>query len=47
MAKNKYDNYTHAQLVAELKKLSKQKKYGLVWGEEKMTEINSIFIHSF
>jgi hypothetical protein len=38
MAKIKYDNYTHAQLVAELKKLSKRKKYGLVWEEEKTKE---------
>jgi len=38
MAKNKYANYTHAQLVEELKKLSKRKKYGLVWEEEKTKE---------
>src|SRR3989339_1965695 len=38
MAKNNYENYTHAQLIAELKKLSKRKKYGLVWEEEKTKE---------
>lgn len=38
MTKSKYDNYTHAQLVEELKKLSKRKKYGLVWEEEKTKE---------
>jgi adenine-specific DNA-methyltransferase len=38
MTKSKYDNYTHAQLVEELKKLSKRKKYGLVWEEERIKE---------
>lgn len=38
MAKSKYENYTHAQLVDELKKLSKRKKYGLVWEEERTRE---------
>lgn len=38
MSKDKYENYSHAQLVAELKKLSKRKKYGLVWEEEKTKE---------
>ena len=38
MSKDKYENYTHSQLVAELKKLSKRKKYGLVWEEEKTKE---------
>ncbi len=38
MAKSNYENYTHAQLIAELKKLSKRKKYGLVWEEEKTKE---------
>lgn len=38
MAKSKYDTYTHAQLVEELKKLSKRKKYGLVWEEVKTKE---------
>lgn len=38
MAKSKYDSYTHAQLVEEIKKLSKRKKYGLVWEEEKIKE---------
>src|SRR3990172_8461293 len=38
MAKNNYDHYTHAQLIAELRKLSKRKKYGLVWEEEKTKE---------
>ena len=38
MAKNNYANYTHAQLVEELKKLDKRKRYGLVWEEEKTKE---------
>ena len=38
MTKSKYDNYTHGQLVAELIKLSKRKKYGLEWEEEKTKE---------
>lgn len=38
MAKSKYESYTHAQLVEEIKKLSKRKKYGLVWEEEKTRE---------
>ena len=38
MAKDKYENYTHAQLIEELKKLNKRKKYGLVWEEEKTKE---------
>ena len=38
MAKNNYENYTKEQLIAELKKLSKRKKYGLVWEEEKTKE---------
>ena len=38
MAKSKYESYTHAQLVEELKKLNKRKKYGLVWEEEKTKE---------
>jgi len=35
----KYESYTKEQLVEELKKLSKRKKYGLVWEEEKTKEI--------
>ncbi len=38
MTKTKYENYTHAQLLEEVKRLSKQKKYGLVWEEEKTKE---------
>ncbi|MBL7105460.1 MAG: hypothetical protein ISS18_14120 [Bacteroidales bacterium] len=38
MAKSNYENYTHSQLVAVLKKLSKRRKYGLVWEEEKTKE---------
>jgi hypothetical protein len=38
MAKNNYDSYNKEQLIAELKKLSKRKKYGLVWEEEKTKE---------
>ena len=35
---NKYENYTREQLFAEIEKLSKRKKYGLVWEEEKTKE---------
>lgn len=38
MAKSNYENYTREQLIEELKKLSKRKKYGLVWEEEKTKE---------
>ncbi|MBN1971114.1 MAG: site-specific DNA-methyltransferase [Candidatus Delongbacteria bacterium] len=38
MTKSKYENYTHGQLIEELKKLSKRKKYGLVWEEERTKE---------
>jgi adenine-specific DNA-methyltransferase len=38
MPKKKYDNYTREQLLAEVEKLSKRKKYGLVWEEEKTKE---------
>jgi adenine-specific DNA-methyltransferase len=38
MAKSKYESYTHTQLVEEIKKLSKRKKYGLVWEEERTKE---------
>ena len=38
MAKSNYENYTKEQLIEELKKLSKRKKYGLVWEEEKTKE---------
>jgi len=34
MVKDKYKNYTNAQLVAEINKLTKRKRYGLVWEEE-------------
>jgi DNA modification methylase len=40
--KSKYETYTRTQLVEELKKLSKRKKYGLVWEEEKTKEIFEI-----
>jgi len=36
--KNNYTDYTREQLLAELKKLNKRKKYGLVWEEEKTKE---------
>jgi len=37
--KNKnYETYSKEQLVEELKKLNKRKKYGLVWEEESTTE---------
>jgi adenine-specific DNA-methyltransferase len=35
---SKYENYTREQLLAEVEKLSKRKKYGLVWEEEKTQE---------
>jgi adenine-specific DNA-methyltransferase len=35
---NKYETYTREQLIAEVEKLSKRKKYGLVWEEEKIIE---------
>lgn len=35
---NQYENYTREQLIAEVEKLSKRKKYGLVWEEEKTKE---------
>lgn len=38
MSKDKYENYSKEQLIEELKKLSKRKKYGLVWEEEKTKE---------
>ncbi len=38
MKKEKYDGYSREQLIAELKKLNKRKKYGLVWEEEKTKE---------
>lgn len=38
MEKKDYRDYTKEQLIAELKKLSKRKKYGLVWEEEKTKE---------
>ena len=38
MAKSNYEDYTREQLIEELKKLSKRKKYGLVWEEEKTKE---------
>ncbi len=34
----KYENYSREELIAELKKLSKRKKYGLVWEEERTLE---------
>lgn len=38
MAKKIYKEYTPDQLITELEKLSKRKKYGLVWEEEKTKE---------
>ena len=38
MAKTNYENYTKEQLIQELKKISKRKKYGLLWEEEKTKE---------
>jgi adenine-specific DNA-methyltransferase len=38
MAIKIYDNYSHDQLIEEIKKLNKRKKYGLVWEKEKTKE---------
>lgn len=38
MAKDKYEKYTREQLIEELRKLGKRKKYGLVWEEERTEE---------
>lgn len=38
MAKSNYEDYTKEQLIEELKKLDKRKRYGLVWEEEKTKE---------
>ena len=36
--KDKYESYTKEQLIEELRKVGKKKKYGLVWEEEKTKE---------
>ena len=33
-----YDNFTREKLIAHIKKLEKNKKYGLVWDTEKIKE---------
>src|SRR4051812_48211211 len=38
MAKKDFKDYTRDQLITEIDKLSKRKKYGLVWEEEKTKE---------
>lgn len=38
MAKKNYKNYSREQLLVELQKLNKKKKYGLVWEEERTKE---------
>jgi adenine-specific DNA-methyltransferase len=38
MAKKDYDNWSKTELVKEIKKLEKRKKYGIVWEEEKEPE---------
>ena len=43
MAKSKYETYTHAQLLEELRRLNKLKKYGLVWEENESTNTKEIF----
>jgi len=38
MAKRNYDNWSKEELVKEIQKLEKRKKYGIVWEEEKEPE---------
>ena len=35
---NKYESYSREQLIAEIEKFGKRKKYGLVWEDEKTRE---------
>jgi hypothetical protein len=37
--KNDYDSWSKPELVREIKKLEKRKKYGIVWDEERTKEI--------
>ena len=38
MSKNNYQDWTKEDLIQEIKRLKKRKKYGLVWDEEKTKE---------
>lgn len=38
MAKRNYDNWNKEELIREIKKLEKRKKYGIVWEDEKEPE---------
>ena len=38
MARNKYVDWSNEQLIEELNKVKKRKKYGLVWDEERSKE---------
>ncbi len=38
MGKNNYQDWTKEDLIQEIKRLKKRKKYGLVWDEEKIKE---------
>ncbi len=39
MGKNNYQDWTKEDLIQEIKRLKKRKKYGLVWDEEKINAI--------
>jgi seryl-tRNA(Sec) selenium transferase len=39
MGKNNYQDWTKEDLIQEIKRLKKRKKYGLVWEEEKINAI--------
>ena len=39
MGKNNYQDWTKEDLIQEIKRLKKRKKYGLVWDEEKTNAI--------
>jgi len=39
MGKNNYQDWTKEDLIQEIKRLRKRKKYGLVWDEEKTNAI--------
>jgi len=34
-----YDNWSKPDLIQEIKKLEKRKKYGLIWDEERTKEV--------
>ena len=40
MAKKNYSEWPKEDLIARLEKLEKRKKYGLVWDEEKTSEVS-------